>query len=181
MTNLPNNAAAVETAFTSFAKAEIAHDKAIAKWTDALQGEGVTNAEAISKGGAYHAAFTQGVAKAVLTAAQFETFANAELATKVKGELTERGKLMTRVSSRAAKVRAAFVRELKARDKAEQGETPSGNGAGAAKRGPADVDLEKILTVQARIMSLIKTGKAEGYKNPEAIVTALQNAIDAFK
>lgn len=182
MTNLPNNTAAVETTFAAFAKAEIAHDKAVTKLVDTLQSEGVTPDDikgAGSKAGRYVAAFMAGVAHAVLSPADFKTWADTELATKVKGELTARGKLMTRVSSRASKVRAAFEREIKARDKA-QGATES-NGAGAPKRGPADVDLEKILTVQARIAGLVKQDKAEGYKNPEAILTALQNAIDAFK
>lgn len=182
MTNLPNNTAAVETTFTAFAKAEIAHDKAITKLVDALVSEGVVADDIKGTGsnaGRYVAAFMAGVAKAVLTPTQHDMWANAELATKVKGELTERGKLMTRVSSRASKVRAAFERELKARDKAEVATTS--DGAGAPKRGPADVDLEKLLTVQARIAGLVKQDKAEGYKNPEAILTALQNAIDAFK
>lgn len=182
MTNLPNNTAAVETTFTAFAKAEIAHDKAVTKLVDALQSEGVTPEDikgAGSNAGRYVAAFMAGVAHAVLSAKDLELWKQVELKTKIGGELTPRGKLMTRVSSRASKVRAAFEREIKARKEAESGK--ESNGAGAPKRGPADVDLDKLLTVQKRIAGLVKQDKAEGYKNPEAILTALQNAIDAFK
>lgn len=178
----------VQATFTAFAKEVARHGKATTKLVDELRANGVSPADIKGAGknaGEHVASFMNGVAQATLSAAQFETWSNGELATKVKGELTERGKLMGRVSSRASKVRAAFEREIKAQDKANgaAGESESeSKGAGASKRSPAEVDLEKLLQVQARLSAAIKQDKADDYgQNPEAILMALDSAIKAFK
>ena len=119
---LPNNTAAVADAFKAFAAAQISHEKASDKIIATLRKENVSG-EDISKGGRYIAAFMEGVANAVLTPAQIATWSNTDLATKANGKLTKRGELMTRVSSRASKVRAAYVKAL---------------AAPAEKRGPSE-------------------------------------------
>ena len=63
-------------------------------------------------GGKYHADLKDGVAQTYLTPAQYKVFADTTLAIKVKGELTPRGKLQTKVSSNVDKVRAAILREM---------------------------------------------------------------------
>lgn len=60
-------------------------------------------------GGKYHEDLKSGVAQAYLTPAQYKVFADTTLAIKVKGELTPRGKLQTKVSSNVDKVRKAIV------------------------------------------------------------------------
>ena len=120
---LPNNTAAVATAFKALTTAQIGHEKASDKIITTLRREGVNDAADIAKGGRYLAAFMEGVASAVLTEAQFKVWADTALATKANGKLTKRGELMTRVASRASKVRATFTKAL---------------AAPAEKRGPSE-------------------------------------------
>jgi len=131
---LPNNTAAVSTAFKALTTAQIGHEKASGKIITTLRKEGVNTAADIAKGGRYIAAFMEGVAQAVLTPAQFKTWADTSLATKANGKLTSRGELMTRVSSRAAKVRAEFAKAL---------------AAPAEKRGPSErKTFDQVMLVQ---------------------------------
>lgn len=109
---LPNNTAAVAAGFKALASAQIGHEKASDKIITTLRREGVTAAADIAKGGRYVSAFMEGVAQAVLTEAQFKVWSDTALATKANGKLTKRGELMTRVSSRASKVRTAFAKAL---------------------------------------------------------------------
>ena len=105
--SIPNNIEAVVENFKSLTRAQINHENTTGRIVSALIDEGVTVND-ISKGGRYLAAFMEGVAAAALTEKKFAIWADASLATKAGGKLTERGTLQTRVSSRASKVRAAF-------------------------------------------------------------------------
>ena len=60
-------------------------------------------------GGKYHADLKDGVAQAYLTPAEYKVFNDTSLSIKVKGELTPRGTLQTRVSSNVDKVRKAII------------------------------------------------------------------------
>ena len=105
--SIPNNTAAVAAGFKALASAQINHERATGRIVVKLIQEGVGTAD-ISKGGRYLAAFMEGVASAVLTEKQLKVWDDTSLATRAGGQHTERGQLMTRVSSRASKVRAAF-------------------------------------------------------------------------
>lgn len=109
--NIPNNTAQVAANFRDFTSAEIKHEKAIGKIVQRLKNEGVKEAD-IKKGGRYISAFMEGVALAVLTDAQFNVWADENITTRVKGELTARGKLKANVSSRADKIRKAYIKAL---------------------------------------------------------------------
>ena len=60
-------------------------------------------------GGKYHADLKDGVAQTYLTPAQYKVFSDTTLAIKIKGELTPRGTLQTKVSSNVDKVRKAIL------------------------------------------------------------------------
>ena len=63
-------------------------------------------------GGKYHDDLKQAVAQAYLTPAQYKLFCDTSLSIKVKGELTERGALLPKVSSNVDKVRKAIIAAL---------------------------------------------------------------------
>jgi hypothetical protein len=63
-------------------------------------------------GGAYYADLLDATAQAYFTPAQYKTFTDTSLSIRVKGELTERGKLVTGMSSKVSKVRDAIVKAM---------------------------------------------------------------------
>lgn len=165
--NIPNNTAQVAANFRDLTSAQIKHDTAVAKIADKLRNEGV-KAPDISKGGRYMAAFMEGVAQAVLTPAQFAVWSDTELATKANGKLTKRGELMTRVSSRASKVRAAYVKSL---------------AAPAEKRGPTQrKTFDQVVATQvAAWIERIEKNKDKDSFNLEADPTDLRIALMAVR
>jgi hypothetical protein len=162
---LPNNTAAVATAFKALATAQISHEKASDKIITTLRREGVNSAADIAKGGRYIAAFMEGVAQAVLTDAQFKVWADTDLATKANGKLTKRGELMTRVSSRASKVRTAFAKAL---------------AAPAEKRGPSErktFDQVMIVQIDAWLERIAKNKDKDSFNleaDPIEVIAALK-------
>jgi len=107
MTNL-SNSTAISAAFVDLAKAHRSHKERMAKLVKPLADAKVSAAD-LKPGGLYYDMLIDGVAQAYLSPTEYKIWADTSLATSVKGEKTERGKLQPRVTSNVSKVRNAIL------------------------------------------------------------------------